>query len=224
MITSRIVKEVFSTESEPLTASKWQQHHSTLVVRNKSKTLDYKGKSSHASQSVKLPNSLIQHQTNVKQRADLTNPTLHNSITNKRNRLLPSNATTQIQDSSSPWIINESHMDFPEFVELFKSFYFHCRRDLKDLFDKFASEINLEQDYTIKEQYKNDSFDISRHLTGLITRNIIDDITDASIRRIYDMIAISSIPCYAISTHTRGNFLITKEQFRDFFSGTSERR
>ena len=107
-------------------------------------------------------------------------------------------------------------MDFPEFVELFKSFYFHARRDLKDLFDKFASEINLEQDYTIKDQYKDDCLDISRHLTGLITRNIADDITDASVRRIYDMIAISSIPCYAISTHTRGNHLITKEQFRDF--------
>ena len=107
-------------------------------------------------------------------------------------------------------------MDFPEFVELFKSFYFHARRDLKDLFDKFASEINLEQDYTIKDQYKHDCLDISRHLTGLITRNIAEDITDASVRRIYDMIAISSIPCYAISTHTRGNYLITKEQFRDF--------
>jgi hypothetical protein len=134
------------------------------------------------------------------------------------NRLVSTNNNAQIQDSSSPWIINESHMDFPEFVELFKSFYFHCRRDLKDLFDKFASEINLDQDYTIKEQYKNDSLDISRHLTGLITRNIVDDITDASIRRIYDMIAISSIPCYAISTHTRGNYLITKEQFREFLS------
>lgn len=107
-------------------------------------------------------------------------------------------------------------MDFPEFVELFKSFYFHCRRDLKDLFDKFASEINLEQDYTTKEQFKHDLLDTARHLTGLITRNIVDEITDASIRRIYDMIAISSIPCYAISTHTRGNYLITKDQFRDF--------
>ncbi|CAF4645576.1 unnamed protein product, partial [Rotaria sp. Silwood1] len=76
--------------------------------------------------------------------------------------------------------------------------------------------INLEQDYSVKEQYKHDSLDILRHLTGLITRNIVDDITDASVRRIYDMIAISSIPCYAISTHTRGNYLITKEQFRDF--------
>jgi hypothetical protein len=132
------------------------------------------------------------------------------------NRLVSTNNNAQIQDSSSPWIINESHMDFPEFVELFKSFNFHCRRDLKDVFDKFASEINIQQDYTTKEQYKNDSFDISRHLTGLITRNILDDITDASIRRIYDMIAISSIPCYAITTNIRGNFLITKEQFRDF--------
>jgi hypothetical protein len=196
-------------------------------LRNKSKTLDYKTKSNIVSQTIKSPRSLIHHQTNSKQRSGITNHpsthrtttnTLNNLINTKRlgNRLASTNSTNQIQDSSSPWIINETYMDFAEFVELFKSFYFHCRRDLKDLFDKFASEINLEQDYTIKEQYKNDSLDISRHLTGLITRNIVDDITDASIRRIYDMIAISSIPCYAISTHTRGNYLITKEQFRDF--------
>jgi hypothetical protein len=191
--------------------------------------LDYKTKSNLLSQNVKSPRSLIHHQTNSKQRSGVTNHpsshrtttttnTLTNLINTKRlgNRLASTNSTNQVQDSSSPWIINETYMDFPEFVELFKSFYFHCRRDLKDLFDKFASEINLEQDFTIKEQYKNDSLDISRHLTGLITRNIVDDITDASIRRIYDMIAISSIPCYAISTHTRGNYLITKEQFREF--------
>ena len=132
------------------------------------------------------------------------------------NRLMSTNASNQVQDSSSPWIINETYMDFPEFVELFKSFYFHCRRDLKDLFDKFASEINFELDYTMKEQYKNGSLDMSRHLTGLITRNIVDEITDPSIRRMYDMIAVSSIPCYAISTHTRGDYLITKERFRNF--------
>ena len=217
-------KASFSTESDPTTASKWQQHHSTLALRNKSKTLDYKTKSNLLSQNVKSPRSLIQHQSNSKQRSGMNNNrttttnTLNNLINTKRlgNRLASTNSTNQVQDSSSPWIINETYMDFPEFVELFKSFYFHCRRDLKDLFDKFASEINLEQDYTLKEQYKNDSLDISRHLTGLITRNIVDDITDASIRRIYDMIAISSIPCYAISTHTRGNYLITKEQFTDF--------
>jgi hypothetical protein len=166
----------------------------------------------------------MQQQGNIKNRSGLTNhPTtsgniLHNSINNKRldNRFLSTNNTTQIQDSSSLWNINENSLEFSEFVELFKSFYFHCRRDLKDLFDKFASEINPQQDYTIKEQYKNDFFDISRHLTGLITRNILDDITDANITRIYDMIAISSIPCYAISTHTRGNYLITKDQFREF--------
>jgi hypothetical protein len=194
--------------------------------------LDYKTNSKVDSQSTKSPRSLTHHQTNSKQRSGVINhPSTHrttttttntlNSLINTKrlgNRLASTNSSNQVQDSSSPWIINETYMDFPEFVELFKSFYFHCRRDLKDLFDKFASEINLDQDYTIKEQYKNDSLDISRHLTGLITRNIVDDITDASIRRIYDMIAISSIPCYAISTHTRGNYLITKEQFREFLS------
>jgi hypothetical protein len=159
-------------------------------------------KSSYVSPVNKSSRSILQHQTNVQKRSG--------------NRFLPTTNPTPIQDSSSPWSIDENHMNFPEFVELFKSFYFHCRRDLKDLFDKFASELNIEQDYTIKEQYQHDSFDISRHLTGLITRNILDDITDENIRRIYDMIAISSIPCYAISTHTRGNYLITKEQLREF--------
>ena len=178
------------------------------------------------SQSVKSPHLLVNHQvmsrdggtTNSRSSARTTTTnTLNGLINSKRlkNRSASSNANGQVQDSS-PWIINETYMDFPEFVELFKSFYFHCRRDLKDLFDKFASETNPAQDYTIKEQYKNDSLDISRHLTGLITRNMVDDITDASVRRIYDMIAISSIPCYAISTHTRGNYLITKDQFREF--------
>lgn len=121
-----------------------------------------------------------------------------------------------MQESSSPWNIDENHMDFAEFVELFKSFYFHCRRDLKDTFDKFAREMNLEQDYTTKEQYKNESLDISRHLTGLITRNVVDDLTDMNLHRIYDMIAISSIPCYAISTHTRANYFITSDQLKEF--------
>lgn len=183
-------------------------------------------KSNLISSSTKSSRSLSQNQQHIKQRTGLTtHPSTHrqantltNSINNKRltNRFFSINNNTQIQDFSSPWNIDENHMNFNEFVELFKSFYFHSRRDLKDLFDKFASEIHIEQDYTIKEQYKNDLFDISRHLTGLITRNILDDITDINIRRIYDMIAISSIPCYAISTHTRGNYLITKEQFKEF--------
>lgn len=207
--------------------SKWQQQSASLGLRSKSKTLDYKPKPNNAAQAVKSPRSLT-HQGHSKQRPGTTThpsaqrttttSTLNSLINTKRlaNRLATAHSNSQVPDSSSPWIINETYMDFPEFVELFKSFYFHCRRDLKDLFDKVASEINLEQDYAIKEHYKNDSLDISRHLTGLITRNMVDDITDASVRRIYDMIAISSIPCYAISTHTRGNYLITKEQFRDF--------
>ncbi|CAF3148713.1 unnamed protein product, partial [Rotaria sp. Silwood2] len=117
---------------------------------------------------------------------------------------------------SSPWIINDNSLDFIEFIQLFKSFYFHCRRDLKDLFDKFASEINIEQDYTIKEQYKYDLLDIQRHLTGLITRNIIENKDDNNKNRIYDMMARSSIPCYAISTHIRHNYLIDIDLFKLF--------
>ena len=207
-----------------------QQRQAANALRNKSKTLEHNSKANPDSQTVKSIQSSTHHLTNLKQRSGITNhspanrpPTVPtkpspNAPANKRflNRLRSVSNIASVQDSSSPWIINESHMDFPEFVELFKSFYFHCRRDLKDLFDKFAMEIDLEKDFTGKEQHKNDLLDIPRHLTGLITRNILDDITDASIRRIYDMIAISSIPCYAVSTHTRGNCFITKEQFREF--------
>lgn len=170
----------------------------------------------------KTTRTLIQRQNNIKQRSNLTNlrssNTFSHSFYKKRlnSRLPPSNPSSTMQESSSPWNIDENPMEFSQFVELFKSFYFHCRRDLKDTFDKFASEITNEQDYSMKESYKHDTLDVARHLTGLITRNVLDDMTDINLRRIYDMIAISSIPCYAISTHTRGNYLITCEQFREF--------
>ncbi|CAF1176350.1 unnamed protein product, partial [Adineta ricciae] len=216
-------KASVSTESEPGHTSKWQPLNYPTVIPHKSRTLGHRAKSISSTSSSHTSNNsraLNQHQNHAKQRSVFTTQlTLNPSISfssNKRHRTQVINSNAQVQDSSSPWIINESHMDFPEFVELFKSFYFHCRRDLKDLFDKFACEINLEQEYAMKEQYKNDVLDTPRHLTGLITRNIIDDVTDASIHRIYDMIAISSIPCYAISTHNRGNVLITRDQFNDF--------
>ena len=219
-----------SVESDSAAMSQIQQRPATSVLRKKCKTLEQNSKVNPDPQAMKSVQSSTHHQTNLKQRSGITNhspahrpmtvPTnpLPNASINKRflNRLRSVSNAQPVQDSSSPWIINESHMDFPEFVELFKSFYFHCRRDLKDLFNKFAMDIDLEQDFAVKEQHKNDLLDIPRHLTGLITRNILDDITDASIRRIYDMIAISSIPCYAVSTHTRGNCFISKEQFREF--------
>ena len=198
-------KTSFSTESEPISTSKLRQQYSTL--RNKSKTFDSKTKSVRSVSA------------NSKQRSGLTTHPLTQHSANSLSNSVPNKRTTnlsQTPDSSSPWNIDDNHMNFLDFVELFKSFYFHCRRDLKDLFDKFASEFGIEQDYSIKDQYKTDFFDVSRHFTGLITRNILDDMIDINIRRIYDMIAISSIPCYAISTHTRSNYFITKEQVREF--------
>jgi hypothetical protein len=123
-------KASFSTESDPpLTGTKWQQHNSTLAFRKKSKTLDYRSKSSLSSQSSRL---LLQQQANVKHRSGLTNhPSTHHTTTstNILNNSINNNRylSTQIQDSSSPWNINENSMEFSEFVELFKSFYFHCR-------------------------------------------------------------------------------------------------
>ena len=111
---------------------------------------------------------------------------------------------------------NDNNLDFYGFVELFKSFYFHSRRDLKDLFDKFASTTVADQDFSIENDFKNDLLDIQRHQTGLITRNILHDLIDVNVKQIYDMIAISSIPCYAVTNYTKTNFFITKDQFKEF--------
>ena len=36
----------------------------------------------------------------------------------------------------------DSYLEFPEFVNLFKSFYIHMRKDLKDIFDRYAILVN----------------------------------------------------------------------------------
>ncbi|CAF5030959.1 unnamed protein product, partial [Rotaria sp. Silwood1] len=222
-----------SIESDLSSRLKSQENRSNLSSRNKIINIGYKTKSSLVFQTVKSRRSLILNNNSIKQRSPLTanrrtrsSNSLNNSIdtNNINNRFLSTNINNNNNNNngkvnkelSSPWIINENSLDFIEFVQLFKSFYFHCRRDLKDLFDKFASEIHIEQDYTIKEQYKYDLLDMQRQLTGLITRNIIQNINDDNKNRIYDMIAISSIPCYAISTHTRHNYLITIDLFKLF--------
>ncbi|CAF3686845.1 unnamed protein product [Rotaria sp. Silwood1] len=221
-----------SIESDLSSRLKSQENRSNLSSHNKINNIGYKTKSSLVFQTVKPRRSLILNNNSIKQRSPLTanrrtrsSNSLNNPINtnNINNRFLSTNINNNNNNNgkvnkelSSPWIINENSLDFIEFVQLFKSFYFHCRRDLKDLFDKFASEIHIEQDYTIKEQYKYDLLDMQRQLTGLITRNIIQNINDDNKNRIYDMIAISSIPCYAISTHTRHNYLITIDLFKLF--------
>lgn len=137
-----------------------------------------------------------------------------NKIFNSRH--LSPNPIDSSSSSQTRWLIDESYLDFAEFVELFKSFYFHCRRDLKDLFEKFASTSTIEKSLSKENSFANDSLDMSRHLTGLITRNILDDVTDSNLRRIYDTIAINSIPCYSFVTRPTTNIFISKDQFRDF--------
>lgn len=39
-------------------------------------------------------------------------------------------------------ILFDTYMEFPEFVQLFRSFYIHMRKDLKDIFDRYAILVN----------------------------------------------------------------------------------
>lgn len=198
-----------------------QRSHSrsTFSLRGKSQTFEGKNKTHHLNPSrAKRPHSndvksrsTVLHHSSTQSRSTIPNPLMNKFFTSRHLSPNPSDSSV-----SARWMIDETSVDFPEFVELFKSFYFHSRRDLKDLFEKFAAIFTNEKQTIGQDLFKNDSLDVSRHLTGLFTRNILDDITDITIQRLYDSIAINAIPCYSIVTKPLPNLLITKDQFRDF--------
>ncbi len=74
-------------------------------------------------------------------------------ILNRQNSVCTnSNSINNLNDSlanadTSP-IANQfldSYIEFPEFVQLFKSFYIHMRKDLKEIYDKYAILINIKE-------------------------------------------------------------------------------
>ncbi|KAL7672307.1 hypothetical protein ACOME3_007196 [Neoechinorhynchus agilis] len=61
-------------------------------------------------------------------------------------------------------------------------------------------------------------------LTALITRNCMTDECDSKLQRVYDMIALSCIPFDAICTDIKCNYLINKDQLKEFLSTYQDER
>ncbi|KAI0989877.1 hypothetical protein GJ496_006971 [Pomphorhynchus laevis] len=139
----------------------------------------------------------------------------NNDSNNKQNEL------------SSSMTICDSYLAFDEFVELFKTFYINCRLDLKDLFDSLPTHALRDNDaidqlcFPVSTEYSNMHHENpSSSKLGIITRNNSKCNVDQKTRKIYEMIALSSIPSDAISTDLKANYLISKEQLKTFMVGT----
>lgn len=73
-------------------------------------------------------------------------------------------------------VLYDSYMEFPEFVELFKSFYIHMRKDLKEIYDRYAILVNCKDDENIEKTFStiskiNQSFNNTIEYSNILTRN-----------------------------------------------------
>jgi hypothetical protein len=46
-------------------------------------------------------------------------------------------------------------MEFPEFVDLFKSFYIHMRKDLKEIYDRYTIPVNCKDDENLEKTFSS---------------------------------------------------------------------
>ncbi len=147
--------------------------------------------------------------------------TKHSSVcTNCHNQ---TTASPNLFDSTNIFltsILYDSYMQFPEFVELFRSFYIHMRKDLKEIYDRYAIPINCKDDDNIEktfssigkldQQYKNTT-EYSNTLTRNSTNNSNQTPTKVTPnsqaqllannndRIFYDLITSNSISPYSVN-------------------------
>lgn len=98
-------------------------------------------------------------------------------------------------------VLFDTYLEFPEFVQLFRSFYIHMRKDLKEIFDRYAILVNSKdtddqnvdrtwqstrklwkslvyKDYEQQQQLDANTdveSQLINHLTTTLTRNNLDD-------------------------------------------------
>ncbi|XP_077992111.1 1-phosphatidylinositol 4,5-bisphosphate phosphodiesterase epsilon-1-like [Glandiceps talaboti] len=97
-------------------------------------------------------------------------------------------------ESHSGPITMNTNMVFKECLELYKSFSLRCRKDLKDLFEKFSVCNNSIKDPGLASHHSNSSLvDTSTASKESLTRNTTEDIAYENNRRVTDAIAASSV-------------------------------
>jgi hypothetical protein len=162
--------------------------------------------------------------------------TLKSNITSRSKTSVPKQSSTSSYTNACPHhkhvnteqqniftsVIYDSYMEFSEFIDLFKSFYIHMRKDLKEIYDRYATLCNC-KDYddnvenTIKSMvnhtptYKN-SIELTRILTRNTTpskpvhvsKNQLPDLQKQLLmsnnnRLFYDLISSNSISPYSVN-------------------------
>ena len=117
-------------------------------------------------------------------------------------------------------ILYDSYMQFQEFVELFRSFYIHMRKDLKEIYDRYAIPIYCKDDDSIEKTFSSIS-KLDQHykntieFSNILTRSTNSQSTSTQIklqpnaqaqllvnnndRLFYDMITSNSISPYSVN-------------------------
>ncbi|KAL1122754.1 hypothetical protein AAG570_003081, partial [Ranatra chinensis] len=99
-------------------------------------------------------------------------------------------------------ITDETQLDFVDFVALFQSFSLRARKDLKELFDQFATSCRSMSDSSLNDGSLKSSPEhpVKMPKIGLLTRNSSADLTECKNtsalqkkKKIFDVIATSSI-------------------------------
>ncbi|KAJ8317113.1 hypothetical protein KUTeg_005017 [Tegillarca granosa] len=115
-------------------------------------------------------------------------------------------------------------MTFLDFVDLFKSFGLRCRRDLKDLFEQFATTIKqFSKDTTDKQVQYQDNLTMEND-TCIITRNSAYDLTKDNVqrRKICDAVAVASIVSNCAGVDSAQNRCLGLKEFREFLEDYQE--
>ena len=93
-------------------------------------------------------------QLNFKNSLNSSSPPNDNSIGNMFSDNFDFKFLAPTEETKLSSVLYETYIEFDEFVDLFKSFYIHMRKDLKDLFDKYAVKITEDKNEDIEKTWQ----------------------------------------------------------------------
>ncbi|XP_059477759.1 uncharacterized protein LOC132198045 isoform X2 [Neocloeon triangulifer] len=128
----------------------------------------------------------------------------------------------QIRQFRAGSITNETQLDFIDFVNLFRSFSLRLRKDLRELFEQFATVCRTTSDGSLSDSSHKNSPEhstLNKQKIGLLTRNSSNDLLDKGLsnkKKIFDAIAAASIVSNCAGVDTSKSQVITLASFCKF--------